>query len=248
MGVVKEGEKLMRLVATALAVVGTALVGATTSHVAYAATPTNTNENVNSQAAKDVVIAPGDYMYKIAVANGSTVQRLYDANTYISNPDLIFPGKTMHVPAADEQLAHREMPSTSVAAKQSVAAESEAPAPVATPAPAPAKPVEAPAPRVVTPAAPVRTTTKTTTSAAPTVVSGSVWDRIAACESGGNWSINTGNGFYGGLQFTLSSWRAVGGTGYPNEASREEQILRGQKLQALQGWGAWPVCSVKAGV
>jgi LysM repeat protein len=243
MGVAKEGEKLMRLVATALAVVGTAFVGAATSHVAYAATPANTN--VNSQAAKDVVIAPGDYMYKIATTNGSTVQRLYDANTYINNPDLIYPGKPMHVPSADEQLAHREMPSDSVAAKQSVAAApAPAPAPVATPAPA--KPVTTPAPRVAAPA-PTRTTTTRSTTA-PVVASGSVWDRIAACESGGNWSINTGNGFYGGLQFTLSSWRAVGGTGYPNEASREEQILRGQKLQALQGWGAWPVCSRKAGV
>lgn len=77
---------------------------------------------------------------------------------------------------------------------------------------------------------------------------GSVWDRIAACESGGNWAINTGNGFYGGLQFTLSSWAAVGGSGLPSNASREEQIMRGQMLQARQGWGAWPVCSVKAGV
>jgi LysM repeat protein len=76
----------------------------------------------------------------------------------------------------------------------------------------------------------------------------SVWDSIAACESGGNWAINTGNGFYGGLQFTLSSWQGVGGSGYPNEASREEQILRGQMLQARQGWGAWPVCSAKAGL
>src|SRR5687768_8553280 len=57
---------------------------------------------------------------------------------------------------------------------------------------------------------------------------GSVWDRIAACESGGNWAINTGNGYYGGLQFSLSSWRGVGGVGLPSEASREEQIARGQ--------------------
>ena len=75
-----------------------------------------------------------------------------------------------------------------------------------------------------------------------------VWDRLAQCESGGDWSINTGNGFYGGLQFTLSSWRAVGGSGMPNHASRAEQIMRGQRLQAMQGWGAWPVCSRKIGV
>jgi hypothetical protein len=75
-----------------------------------------------------------------------------------------------------------------------------------------------------------------------------VWDRLAQCESGGNWAINTGNGFYGGLQFTLSSWSAVGGSGYPNMASRDEQISRAQILQARQGWGAWPACSAKLGL
>jgi hypothetical protein len=76
----------------------------------------------------------------------------------------------------------------------------------------------------------------------------SVWDALAQCESGGNWSINTGNGYYGGLQFALTSWRAVGGTGYPHQHSREEQINRGIKLQAIQGWGAWPACSSKLGL
>lgn len=80
------------------------------------------------------------------------------------------------------------------------------------------------------------------------VPSGSVWDRLAMCESGGDWSINTGNGFYGGLQFTLSSWQAVGGSGYPHQQSREEQILRGQKLQQAQGWGAWPSCASQLGL
>jgi len=81
----------------------------------------------------------------------------------------------------------------------------------------------------------------------------STWDRLARCESdidgtGADWSINTGNGFYGGLQFTLSSWRAVGGSGYPHHASRAEQIYRGEKLQARQGWGAWPSCSRQIGL
>ena len=74
-----------------------------------------------------------------------------------------------------------------------------------------------------------------------------VWDRLAQCESGGNWSINTGNGYYGGLQFSLSSWRAVGGSGYPHQASREEQIARAERLLDLQGWGAWPACTSKLG-
>jgi hypothetical protein len=70
-----------------------------------------------------------------------------------------------------------------------------------------------------------------------------VWDDLAHCESNGNWSINTGNGYYGGLQFTLSSWQAVGGTGYPHEHTRDEQIHRGELLLRIQGWGAWPGCA-----
>ncbi|MTV25110.1 hypothetical protein FTX61_06720 [Nitriliruptoraceae bacterium ZYF776] len=75
-----------------------------------------------------------------------------------------------------------------------------------------------------------------------------VWDRLARCESGGNWSINTGNGYYGGLQFSLSSWRAVGGSGYPHQASKLEQIERAERLRAQQGWGAWPSCSRQLGL
>ncbi|MGI8575788.1 MAG: transglycosylase family protein [Egibacteraceae bacterium] len=71
------------------------------------------------------------------------------------------------------------------------------------------------------------------------------WDRLAACESGGRWSIATGNGYYGGLQFSLRSWRAVGANGYPHQAPRRRQIHYGQRLRRLQGWGAWPVCSRK---
>ena len=76
-----------------------------------------------------------------------------------------------------------------------------------------------------------------------------VWDRLAQCEAGGNWHINTGNGYYGGLQFSLSSWRAVGGTGYPHQHSRDEQIKRGIMLQKTAPyWGHWPACSSKLGL
>lgn len=75
-----------------------------------------------------------------------------------------------------------------------------------------------------------------------------VWDRVAECESGGDWSINTGNGYYGGLQFSLSTWKAFGGEGMPHEASREEQIRIAQKTLAVQGPGAWPTCGKKAGL
>ena len=73
------------------------------------------------------------------------------------------------------------------------------------------------------------------------------WERLAQCESGGNWSMNTGNGYYGGLQFSLETWRNVGGSGYPHQASKAEQIKRGQILQARAGWGQWPHCARQLG-
>jgi hypothetical protein len=73
------------------------------------------------------------------------------------------------------------------------------------------------------------------------------WERMAQCESGGNWSMNTGNGYYGGLQFSLATWRNVGGAGYPHQASKAEQIKRGQVLQAQAGWGQWPHCARQLG-
>ena len=104
-----------------------------------------------------------------------------------------------------------------------------APAPASSPAPAP-EPAPEPAP-------------------APTTSGGgTVWDRLAECESGGNWSINTGNGYYGGLQFSQGSWEAAGGTGSPADASREEQIRVAENLLARQGWGAWPACSSQLGL
>jgi hypothetical protein len=76
----------------------------------------------------------------------------------------------------------------------------------------------------------------------------SKWDKIAQCESGGDWSIATGNGYYGGLQFTPETWRSHGGKGMPQDASRDAQIAVAERVLADQGWGAWPVCSRRAGV
>lgn len=76
----------------------------------------------------------------------------------------------------------------------------------------------------------------------------STWDALAQCESGGNWGINTGNGFSGGLQFTPSTWAGFGGTGAPQDASRAEQIAVAERVLAGQGWGAWPACSAKLGL
>lgn len=73
------------------------------------------------------------------------------------------------------------------------------------------------------------------------------WDTVAQCESGGDWSINTGNGFSGGLQFTASTWAANGGTGNPANASKAEQVRVAENVLATQGKGAWPVCGVGLG-
>ncbi|MFC5137750.1 transglycosylase family protein [Actinomycetospora rhizophila] len=83
--------------------------------------------------------------------------------------------------------------------------------------------------------------------AAPAAHADTDWDALAQCESGGDWSINTGNGFGGGLQFTDSTWRAFGGSGQPEDASREEQIRVAERVKAGQGMGAWPTCSRKTG-
>jgi LysM repeat protein len=183
-----------------------------------------TKANNKSKPSNTVVVQANDSLSKIADAKGTTYHRLFDANTQIADPDVIHPGDVIRVPAADEQLASRPLPADAVVS-QPVQADTQAAQPV--------QPQQRPV---------------VTQSAAVTPSDGSVWDRLAQCEAGGNWAINTGNGFYGGLQFTLSSWQAVGGSGYPNQASRSEQIARAQMLQARQGWGAWPACAAKLGL
>lgn len=93
-----------------------------------------------------------------------------------------------------------------------------------------------------------------TDAAAPTTthVPLETWEAVARCESGyggePDWSIDTGNGYYGGLQFNLDSWRWVGGTGYPHQASKATQIEMAERLWERQGWNAWPACSRKLGL
>ena len=75
------------------------------------------------------------------------------------------------------------------------------------------------------------------------------WDRLAECESLGRWDLNTGNGYYGGLQFSLRSWTAVGGSGRPNDAAREEQIMRAELLSRTTGdFSPWPSCARQLGL
>jgi hypothetical protein len=79
----------------------------------------------------------------------------------------------------------------------------------------------------------------------------SVWDKVAYCESGGNWAINRGSGYYGGLQMLGSTWRNYGGTEFAptaDQATREQQIVVAEKILADVGWGAWPACSRKLGL
>jgi hypothetical protein len=87
---------------------------------------------------------------------------------------------------------------------------------------------------------------------APATYSGdSVWDDLARCESGGNWSINTGNGYYGGLQFSHGTWHNYGGgefADYPHQATREEQIVVAERLRAVRGYAPWPACRDKLGL
>lgn len=173
-----------------------------------------------------VEVQKGDSLSKIATTHQTTYNRLYDANTFIQDPNVIHPGEKVRVPDASEQLQSRTVP---VAVPQT-----EKPA---------VQPQKTAKKQTKTPAK-----QKTVASNAPAVADGSVWDALARCESGGNWSINTGNGYYGGLQFTAATWKAVGGQGLPHQASREEQIMRGQILQARSGWGQWPACTKKLGL
>lgn len=85
-------------------------------------------------------------------------------------------------------------------------------------------------------------------AAVPTTAPASTWDSLAQCESGGNWGINTGNGYSGGLQFSPGTWAAHGGTGSAANASREQQIAVAERVQASQGWSAWPACAAKLGL
>ncbi|MEA5154437.1 ubiquitin-like domain-containing protein [Raineyella sp.] len=122
------------------------------------------------------------------------------------------------------------------------------PEPVAAPKPAP-KPTTSSSTTTSTAKKATTSTTKSSgSSSSSSSAPAGVWDQIAQCESGGNWAINTGNGYYGGLQFNLSTWRAYGGSGLPSSASKAEQIAIATKVQAAQGWGAWPACTSKLGL
>ena len=126
----------------------------------------------------------------------------------------------------------------------SAAGDGEALQPVTLPTPA-SVPMEATIQSVAAPPPAV--------AAAPVVTYAgtSVWDDLARCESGGNWAINTGNGYYGGLQFSLATWQGYGGAAfaaYPYQATRDEQIIVAERLRAARGYAPWPACRAKLGL
>lgn len=110
-------------------------------------------------------------------------------------------------------------------------------------------PTATPTPTPIPTATPTSIPTATPTPA-PTVdpTNDVVWNELAACESGGNWGEDTGNGYYGGLQFSQGAWESVGGNGKPSSASRDEQISRGKMLQLHRGWAPWGACSRQLGL
>lgn len=212
----------MRIVAfAATAVIAAASFGVIGVSPVHAQTTKTEVKKVESdkKTRKVITVKSGDYLSKIAKVQKSTVKRLYFANKSIKDPDLIFPGQKLKIPGKNQKLASRPMVGATIAST-----------------------------------APVKTNYAKTYSYRPVVykasskINGGVWDKLAACESGGNWATNTGNGYYGGLQFTVGTWHSVGGTGYPNQASKAEQIARAKILQARSGWGQWPACTARIGL
>jgi LysM repeat protein len=162
---------------------------------------------------KMVTVNEGDTLSGIATNNQTTYVKIYNANTKIADPNVIYPGDSLRIPDPNEQLADRALPAE--------------PAAQPTPTSYSSSSYQSQTPRI---------------SAAPVYSSGNTaWDSIAQCESGGNWAINTGNGYYGGLQFTQATWAGAGGLAYAPRAdlaTRDQQIAIASKLSI----GNWPVC------
>jgi LysM repeat protein len=169
---------------------------------------------------KKVTVKQGDSLSKIAKkAKLSSWRPIWDLNKKIHHPNLIHPGQKLLLPVKGEKVKHRPLPALAVT--RAVSTE-----------------------RSAAPASSSGRATVTRSASA----GGSVWDRLAQCESGGNWGINTGNGYSGGLQFAQGTWAANGGSGSAHNASRAEQIRVAERVRASQGWGAWPACSSRLGL
>lgn len=182
-------------------------------------TEVSAQENKNNyNKPKIVLVKKGDSLSKIAKHNDTTYKRLFNANKNIKNPDLIYPGDKIRIPSKKEKLKNRLVESASPVSYASQTWEDPGTANVSA------------------------------QGSVNSSYSGGVWDKLAACESGGNWSINTGNGYYGGLQFNVGTWQSNGGSGYPHQASKAEQIRVAKNLHASRGFSPWPACSAKLGL
>jgi len=173
------------------------------------------------QAQASYTVKPGDTVSAIAAhayGNAASWPAVWWPNRHqVPNPNMIAAGERLRLPASGR-----------VPGWMARAAQAAIPARAAASVPQAAAPAAAPV-----------------TTAAPAYSGGANWSAIAACESGGNWSANTGNGFYGGLQFTEQTWLAYGGSQYAssaNLATPAQQIAVAQRVLAGQGIGAWPVC------
>lgn len=179
------------------------------------------NVNANEEPKPIIVIVKkGDTLSKIAKANEVEWKRLFDANEFIADPNIINPGDKIRVPFDDEEIAERKLPTP--------------------------KPVVKTASKSYS-----RPAMRNTGAAAPKVVNGNVWDRLAACESGQRWNINTGNGYYGGLQFHPGTWISNGGGKYAPRAdlaTREQQIAVAENLRKARGFAPWPACARMLGL
>jgi LysM repeat protein len=178
----------------------------------------------SDQKRKKVTVKQGDSLSSIAKkAKLSSWRPLWDLNTKVEHPNLIYPRQKLLIPAKGEKLKHRPLPAPALTRVVSTE-------------------------RSAAPASSSGSRRSTVTRSASAPAGGGVWDRLAQCESGGNWGINTGNGYSGGLQFAPGTWAANGGTGSAHNASRAEQIRVAERVRASQGWGAWPACSSQLGL
>lgn len=159
--------------------------------------------------------------------------------TIVSVSLVVGTASSLHLVSGDTAVAE-EAATAPPSSRQVIATAAGVQAAAATPEPTPTpepEPEPEPTPEPEPPPPPARSE--------PTLAT---WETLARCESRSDWTINTGNGFYGGLQFTLDSWRLVGGTGMPHQHSKDEQIRRAERLLDIQGWQAWPVCSRRLGL
>jgi LysM repeat protein len=198
------------------------------------------------------VVKRGESLSRIAAGAGlQSWRQLHDANPSVANPNVIRVGQRLVIPEADA-LSSSRATGKRATPKAKPAVKKKAVIKKAVFKKKVRKKVAIPTKRTLRKIKPrkkhhivaKRTHRHRTTKVAPR----GVWDRLAKCESGGNWHINTGNGYSGGLQFSHATWRAYGGSGRAYQASRSHQIRIAEKIKANQGWGAWPACSRKLGL